>query len=593
MIGTTRAFASFLLELTRGRIAIALALMILVGLTEGLSLVILIPLLAAVDPGGAAEMGRLPLIGDWLGTLTLSLPLLLVGFVLLIAVQAMLARAKSLYLARTMHRAIDQLRLQLFESVGMARWEVTARTRPADINHVLLGEIDRVRSAASSLLALMQTMVMLLIYIALAALVAWEMALFASLVGSLLFFLLYPVRRKATRFGHDLSRMFQEQNVTLLEFLTGIRVAKSFVIEEEYAGRLRRHLDVVRQKTIGFASISTLGTLFFQVASAAFAAIFVYVAAAVFTLGLPRIAVLLLIFVRVAPRFSGLQDSLQQYFTALPAFDNVMQQIGFYTREAETLPAPGVTAPTMQSAIRFENVVLQFDGAAAPLLGGICLDVPAGEVTALIGPSGSGKSTIADLAMGLLRPTGGRIFIDDTPLDDGNRRLWRKSVGFVPQDPFLLNDTLAVNLRIADPQATQGDIERALTLANAMGFVAALPDGLDTVVGERGTRFSGGERQRIALARALLRQPAFLILDEATSALDWENQEAIAAAIKRLRGQLTILTIAHRPSMMDFADHVIALQDGRIVEQGKFGSLARDPHSHLARLLASEQRERS
>ena len=191
--------------------------------------------------------------------------------------------------------------------------------------------------------------------------------------------------------------------------------------------------------------------------------------------------------------------------------------------------------------------------------------------------------------MGLLRPTEGRLLVDDTPITDANRRVWRASVAFVPQEPFLLHDTIAANLRIADPRAAEETLWAVLEQAKAQDFVSALPDGLGTVVGERGTRLSGGERQRIALARALLRSPELLILDEATSALDWDNQKKIAADIEKMRGQITILTIAHRPSMIRFADDVIAVEDGRCVETGSFAELAADPQSRLARMLDGEK----
>ncbi len=218
----------------------------------------------------------------------------------------------------------------------------------------------------------------------------------------------------------------------------------------------------------------------------------------------------------------------------------------------------------------------------------IDLALRANTITALIGPSGSGKSTIADLFMGLLHPTEGTISVDGTPLSDGNRRLWREQVAFVPQEPFLLNDTIEANLRIASPDATEEQLRDALRTAKALDFVDRLPAGLATLVGERGTRFSGGERQRISLARALLRQPKLLILDEATSALDWENQRLIANDIAEMRGKLTILTIAHRLSMIDFAEDVIAIEEGRVVEAGRFDQLAADPHSRLAMMLRGE-----
>jgi len=221
----------------------------------------------------------------------------------------------------------------------------------------------------------------------------------------------------------------------------------------------------------------------------------------------------------------------------------------------------------------------------------ITFGLPAGKVTALIGPSGSGKSTIADMLLGLLEPTAGKILVDGVEIDAGNRRRWRDQVAYVPQDVFLLHDTIAANLRLAAPQASDDDLWTALRAAHAGDFVERLDQRLETVVGDRGVRLSGGERQRIALARALLRKPSLLILDEATSALDWQNQSLIARSIDGLRGAMTILTIAHRPSMIAFADWVVAMEDGRVVEVGQYQRLKAKPASRLSRMLSGEQSE--
>ncbi len=186
----------------------------------------------------------------------------------------------------------------------------------------------------------------------------------------------------------------------------------------------------------------------------------------------------------------------------------------------------------------------------------------AGSTAALVGASGSGKSTVADLLTGMLIPQKGQVLIDGVPLNSINVHLWRRSIGYVPQDAFLFNASIRDNMLWAYPEAKTEDIWKALHLAAVGDFVAKLPEGLDTVVGDRGVRLSGGERQRIVLARALIKKPSFLILDEATSALDRENEKRIQKAIENLRGQLSILIIAHRFSTIRQADQMIVLDQG-------------------------------
>ena len=179
--------------------------------------------------------------------------------------------------------------------------------------------------------------------------------------------------------------------------------------------------------------------------------------------------------------------------------------------------------------------------------------------------------------------------VDGLVLDLENRRRWRDSVAYVPQEVFLLHDTIAANLRLGLPAASEQEIWEALRAANASDFVERLPEKLSTVIGDRGQRLSGGERQRLALARALLRRPQLLILDEATSALDWEHQSLIARSIEALRGSMTVVTIAHRLSMISFADSVVALERGVVVEAGDYRSLIEHEGSRLSHMAAGER----
>ncbi|MCP4787022.1 MAG: ATP-binding cassette domain-containing protein [Fuerstiella sp.] len=201
------------------------------------------------------------------------------------------------------------------------------------------------------------------------------------------------------------------------------------------------------------------------------------------------------------------------------------------------------------------------------------LTFTAGSVTAIVGQSGSGKSTLADLLLGLLSPEEGQISVDGACIHD-QLSAWRGVIGYVPQETFLLHDTIRANLLWGNPAASEDEIQDVMRLASIADVVTALPDGLETVVGERGTRLSGGERQRIALARALLRKPSLLILDEATSTLDPANQTCIQKSLERLSGRLTIVVIAHQQSAIINARQVIVLDRGRVVQQGDFDELA-------------------
>jgi ATP-binding cassette, subfamily C, bacterial len=189
--------------------------------------------------------------------------------------------------------------------------------------------------------------------------------------------------------------------------------------------------------------------------------------------------------------------------------------------------------------------------------------VPANRLTVLTGPSGGGKTTTVDLILGLHRPDEGRILLDGVALDEIGLASWRKLVGYVPQEVFLLHDSVRANLTLGDDGIDDATLWWALELAGVDSFVRELPGGLDGIVGEGGGRFSGGQRQRIALARALVRRPRLLILDEVTSALDPATAVAIAQSIKALTRETTVLTITHRPEFLDVADQIYRVERGR------------------------------
>ncbi|ESZ35621.1 ABC transporter ATP-binding protein [Mesorhizobium sp. L2C066B000] len=572
----------------------ALLFLILGSLTEGISILLLVPLLHLVGRPEQNFAVRLP-DRDWVrwlapdGTLQLTTVLcLLVG---LVALQAAFNRYKSVYMARLLLDFINRLRMNLFESIGKARWGIFARMRSSDLDHALTGDIDRVQSAAFSLLMLVQIAVLLAGYLVVSLFISTVMTAFAIVVGIVTFLALQPFRARASAFGRVLTSNRQEQYRTVSEFLGGIKVAKSLNVEATYYAQLRATLEKMKADNINYVRNSTIGTALFQVASVIGLSLFIYVALVRFNLSLAEIVVLLLVFMRIAPRFMDMQMQAQQVLINLPAYASMRDMQARFDAEREPANLESDAKLSLDVGLNIRNVSFAYEAGGKPVVSDVTFGLPAGKVTALIGPSGSGKSTLADMLLGLLEPSEGKILADGVEIGAANRRRWRDQVAYVPQDVFLLHDTIAANLRLAAPQASDAELWTALRAAHGADFVERLELRLDTVVGDRGVRLSGGERQRIALARALLRKPSLLILDEATSALDWQNQSLIAKSIDGLRGSMTILTIAHRPSMIAFADWVVAVENGRIVEVGQYQRLKAKAGSRLSKMLSGEQSE--
>jgi ATP-binding cassette subfamily B protein len=255
-----------------------------------------------------------------------------------------------------------------------------------------------------------------------------------------------------------------------------------------------------------------------------------------------------------------------QIQTSLALFQRIFEYLDLPVDITER-PDP-VRLDRIKGEVRFENVSFGYDDKGGPVLDGIDLTVPAGGSLAIVGPTGAGKSTLGYLVPRLYDVTGGRVTLDGADVRDLDFDTLARAVGVVSQETYLFHASVADNLRFAKPDATDEELHQAAKAAQIHDHIAALPDGYDTVVGERGHRFSGGEKQRLAIARTILRDPPVLILDEATSALDTRTEAAVQDALDALSADRTTLTIAHRLSTVRGADQIVVLDAGRAVERG-------------------------
>ena len=283
---------------------------------------------------------------------------------------------------------------------------------------------------------------------------------------------------------------------------------------------------------------------------------------------------------RILTSIAGLQfnsavlDALEEGLTPVP--------MSALAGPAEPLP--------FAREIRFRDVSFRYVGAADDTIRSLSFDIPCNRSIAFVGPTGVGKTTVVDLLIGLLSPTSGAIEVDGTTLDADTRRRWQMNIGYVPQQVFLLDDTIRRNIAVGVPDAEidEGALQRAAAMAHVDEFVAKLPTGYDTVIGERGVRLSGGQRQRLGIARALYRRAKVLVLDEATSSLDGIAESIIEEAIGDLGGKITVVIIAHRLTTVRHCDTIHLMEAGRIVAAGRYDELMRDNATFRAMARAAE-----
>jgi ATP-binding cassette, subfamily C, bacterial len=574
------------------RVALSLALILLVSATQGVQLLLLVPLMQVV--GLDVQQGSI----GWLAQVVantfefvgvpLTLASVLGTFVLITTVLSLLTRWQTIHNFKLEQDFVAILRQRLYRVIANSDWLTFSRHRSSDFTHALTSELDRVGETTAHLLRLLTTAILLFIYILFALRLSVTMTGMVFAAGLILVLALRRKARRAHWIGKEISTAESSLYSAAIEHLSGMKTVKSYGVEERNTEIFSKLSERVA-RVFSWNVHNTAGTAFwFTVGSAVILSLILYASVAVLGMTAAELLLLLFLFNRMIPLFNRIQGYYQMYLNQLPAFSRVMELQARCEAAAEAR-AEASEAVEFKESIRFEAVSFSYGGQGTiAAVRDLDLVIRVGETTAIAGPSGAGKSTIADLVLGLIAPTEGRVLVDEMPLGPEQMRSWRSQIGYVAQDTFLLNDTVEANLLWARPEASEEEVWEVLGLAAADGFVSKLPDGLATVLGDRGVRLSGGERQRLALARALLRRPSLLILDEATSALDSENEKRIQSAIEGLHGRTTILIITHRLSTIRGADLIYVLERGCLVESGGWEELIGKKGGRFAALAEAQ-----
>ena len=562
------AFFHAFLGFARWRIATAALLIGLGAVFEGIGLLLLVPVLAVVTTpiDGSGAGGRLAqalLVPLQHYSPTERLLALLGLFVALMAVRSLVLATRDHTINRLRLEFVESIRMGLIDRLAAAPWQDVVRVKHVRMVQALSVEIHQLGDASNAAMRSAVALAMLTGYCALAlylAPLAGCLAIACALTGALVS---RSYLKRARRLGMAIAEAHLDMTDGALTFLNGLKLATSQGLQGNFVGEyrtassaaMRDQLQFLRHQTRLANTTSTLAALI--------GAAILFAGIVVFHLAPPVLITLVLILSRMSTPALILQQGAQEVLHTLPAYDVILALEEDLSRSPPAKEAaPALVSRALASdAIVFRNVTFRHASSmqGPPELKAICLRIPAGAFVGVVGPSGAGKTTFLDLAAGLLPPRAGTVYAHGCELAGPGLARHRHQLAYVAQDPFLFDATIRRNLLWSQPECPDAEIHDAIELVGAGELLGRLERGLDTRIGERGVLISAGERQRLALARAILRRPGLLILDEATNAIDLASEYSILQGLASLAPRTTILMVAHRRESLILCDHLLEI----------------------------------
>lgn len=572
------SFARDFADFARAQAIAAAVLAVVAAAFESVGLVLLVPLISIATSGDVAPgwihqtvAHALDLAGAH--TRIARLTLLLAVFAVLLIIRALLTARRNTTLSDLQLGFVEDIRARIAQRLAAAPWPVVSRLQHARVTHALSGDIQRIGTAANFMVQAIAAIVLMVFQVAIALVLAPVLSAIAIAliaVGALASFVMLG---RAHNLGEQLSRTSIALMHETTQFLGGLKLAAGQNRQADFVTEFADSLTALKRQQFEFIRQRSRSQLAVTVITGLVGALIAFAGFAIFDTPAPVLIALLLVFARISAPAAQLSQAAQQFAHTLPAYGEIAQlERDLAVPDPDTSTAEGArpchgTAVLAPGPVIFRDVSFRYDSArqAGGALAGLNLTIEPETFVGISGPTGAGKTTFADLLIGLLQPQAGEIAVGGTALVGAAAAAWRDQVSYVAQDPYLFRDTVRRNLLWARPQASEADLWAALAVADADDLVSRMEAGLDTILGERGTLISGGERQRLCLARAVLRRPWLFVLDEATSAIDVPAERKILDAIASLTPRPTIIMIAHRDQSLAGCDRIIRFRNGRIV----------------------------
>jgi ATP-binding cassette subfamily C protein len=544
-------------------VATALATHVAVAFTGALAIAMLLPLLSLLgSEGGQPTAQVLAFVERLFAQMGMPFALAPVLFAILIVgvAEIGLRAGHNVYLAVLGEKLRADVRKLVFRRIMQASWQQLVGSRRGELIGAIVQESSNAAKAYLQVLKLFGVLIVLAVYFALAAWVSWQFTALALALALVSIALFRPLYRRSRAIGTAAVVNNAALVEALEEHIGAVKLIRAMNAEQASYARVAGLIDESSAYFRRVLSYPIFMKLAFEPIALLALLAAIWVSMEVLRLGLPEIVVLIAVYTRIVPQVTEFQQALQFVVSSLPAYEHVGRTLG--TLEAAPEFRGGARAiDGLRDGIELRGVSVSLEGRR--VLDSVHLKIDAASLVALVGESGAGKTSLIDVLTGMRVPDAGEVLVDGVPLAQLSLHSLRERLALVPQESIFFHDTLRNNLTLFARNVDDSEIWSVLERVAAADFVRERTLGLDTVLGDDALRVSGGQRQRLALARALLRRPQLLILDEPTSALDPETESAVLQSLLRLRGSTTVLVVTHRQSFLGSADKVYRLIDGR------------------------------